>query len=110
GSEVANQKNNSMTKILQLPHLVQHHGMAQMDVWRSGIQPQLDAQRRAAGMAAGQLGCELGFNQKFVAAPFGYAQMLLYFRGNWCFSGRHNGALSGDIQKNARKIRLNTLA
>jgi hypothetical protein len=46
--EIADQENHVVAQILQLTHLVQYDGMAQMQVWRSRIQAQLDAQRLAA--------------------------------------------------------------
>ncbi len=64
-----------MPHVLQLAHLVQHHRVAQVDVGRGGVQPQLDAQRHAGGAAAGQLADELGFDQEFVAATLGYTQI-----------------------------------
>ena len=43
-----------MAQVLQLPHLVEHHGVANMDVGCSRIQPQLHAQRLARGLRTRQ--------------------------------------------------------
>ncbi|KAG1255283.1 hypothetical protein G6F68_010450 [Rhizopus microsporus] len=64
-----------MAKVLQLAHLVQHHGVAQMDIRRGGIQPQLDAQGHAGGAALGQLAGEFGLDQQLVEAENGYTQI-----------------------------------
>jgi hypothetical protein len=36
-------------QVLQLAQLVQHHGVAEVDVGRRRVQPELDAQRLAGG-------------------------------------------------------------
>ena len=50
GGEVTDQKDHLMPQVLQLAHFVEHHGVTDMDVRRSGVKAQFDAQRRAAGM------------------------------------------------------------
>ncbi|MNI26967.1 hypothetical protein D3C73_806880 [compost metagenome] len=89
GREIANQEDDVVPQVLQLAHLVQHHRMAQVDVRRGGVQPQLDAQRHASRAALGQLASELGLNQQFVAAALGYTQIGFDFRRNRGFRGRH---------------------
>ncbi len=76
GGEVADQEDHRMAEILQLAHLVQHHRVAQVNVGRGGIQAELDAQGRAGGAAAGQLGGEFGDDEQFVATPLGHAQIF----------------------------------
>ncbi|KAG1531498.1 hypothetical protein G6F50_016662 [Rhizopus delemar] len=73
--EVADQEDDLVAEVLQLAHLVQHHGVAQMDIRRGGIQPQLDAQGHAGGAALGQLAGEFGLDQQLVAAALGYTQI-----------------------------------
>jgi hypothetical protein len=53
--EVADQEDHLVAQVLQLAHLVQHHRVADVDVGRRGVQPQLDAQRLAGGFGARQL-------------------------------------------------------
>src|SRR2546427_865085 len=50
GGEVADQEDHLVAQVLQLAHLVEHHGVAQMDVGRRRVQAQLDAQRHAGGL------------------------------------------------------------
>jgi len=66
--EVADQKDHLMPQVLQLAHLVQHHGVTQVDVGRRRVQPQLDAQRLAGGFGAGQLLQPVLLRQQFVAS------------------------------------------
>jgi hypothetical protein len=70
-----------MAEILQLAHLVQHHGMAQVQVGRGRVQAQLDAQRLAALFGARELLREFAFDQQFVDAASGDRQRLLDFVG-----------------------------
>ena len=53
--EVADQEDHRVPQVLQLAHLVQHHGVADVDVGRGRVQAQLDAQRHAGGFGARQL-------------------------------------------------------
>ena len=53
--EVTDQKDHRVAQILQLAHLVEHHGVADVDVRRCRVQPQLDAQRFAGGFRLGEL-------------------------------------------------------
>ena len=55
-----------MAEILQLTHLVQHDRMADVDVGRGRIEPELDAQRLAARGAPRELLCEFVFDQQLV--------------------------------------------
>ena len=45
--EVADQKRDFVTEVLELPHLVDEHGVAEMQVGRGRIEARLDAQRLA---------------------------------------------------------------
>ena len=45
--EVADQENHLMTEILELAHLVEQHGMAEVQIRRGRIEAGLDAQRPA---------------------------------------------------------------
>ncbi len=74
-----------MAQVLQLAHLVEHHGVAQVDVRRGRIQPQLDPQRHAGGAAAGQLAGEFGFDQQFIASALGNTQIDFDFGGDGGF-------------------------
>jgi hypothetical protein len=47
-----------VAQVLQLAHLVEHHRVAQVDVGRGRVQPQLDAQRLAGGSARCSLACQ----------------------------------------------------
>ncbi len=71
-----------------------------MDIGRRRIEPKLDAQRFASGMAARQLLDELGFNQKLAAAALDNAQICFNFRGDGGFGGRH---IYGFIRRNTKK-------
>ena len=44
--EITNQKNHVMAEILQLAHFVEHDGMPEVQIRRSRIESELDAQRR----------------------------------------------------------------
>ena len=50
GGKVADQKNHGMAQVLQLAHLVEHHGVPDMNVGCRWIQAKLDAQRYAGGL------------------------------------------------------------
>ncbi len=56
-----------MPQILQLAHLVQDHGMAEMNIRGRRVQAQLDPQGRALGLRARQLLQPFGLGQQFVA-------------------------------------------
>ena len=76
--EVANQEDHGMPQILQLPHLVQHHGMAQMNIGRGGIQPQLDAQRLAGILRTDELLDPIILRQQFLATAQRHGQRVLH--------------------------------
>jgi hypothetical protein len=61
--EVADQENDTMAEVLQLPHLVEHDRMAEMQVGRCGIEPQLDAQRLTGRFKPLKLADEVLFDQ-----------------------------------------------
>ena len=44
-----------MSLLLKLPHLVEQHRMAQMQIRRSGIEARLDPERRAASKLANEV-------------------------------------------------------
>ncbi len=50
-----------MTEVLQLAHLVEHHGVADVDVGRGRVQAQLDAQWHTGCFRASELGQPVGF-------------------------------------------------
>ena len=58
-----------MPEVLQLPHLVEHHRVPQVQVGRSWVHAKLDAQGRARGLALLQLAQPIGLRQQFLAAP-----------------------------------------
>jgi hypothetical protein len=66
--EIADQEDHGVPEVLQLAHLVQHHRMAQVQVGRRRIQPQLDPQGDAGLLAARQLAQPFLFDQQFVTA------------------------------------------
>ena len=53
-----------MAELLELPHLVQQHGVAEMQVRRGGIEAGLDQQR----LAAPQLPDQVGFGEDLLGA------------------------------------------
>ena len=57
-----------MAQILQLAHLVEHHGVADMDVRRRRVQAELDAQRHAGGLGARQFAQPVVLRNQFLAA------------------------------------------
>jgi hypothetical protein len=65
-----------MSQVLQLAHLVQHDGVADVDVGRRGVQPELDPQGLALGFGARELGRPLVFRQQFLSAAAGDRQRL----------------------------------
>ena len=74
--EVANQEDDLVPEVLQLAHLVEHHGVAEVDVGRRGVEAELDAQRHAGGGRAGELLGPLGLGQQFFHAPARDGQRL----------------------------------
>ena len=53
--EVADQEDHRVPEVLQLPHLVEHHGVAEVDVGRGRVEAELDAQRPGRRFGARQL-------------------------------------------------------
>ena len=76
GGEVADQENHLVAQVLQLAHLVQHNGVAKVQVGCGRIQAQFDAQRYAALFGARQFLGELTFNQQLVDTAFGDGEGL----------------------------------
>jgi len=91
--EVADEKDHGMPKVLQLAHLVQHHRVADMDVRRRGVEAELDAQRLAGGLGAGQLLQPFIFGQQVFAAAAADAHRLADAVGDRVGRGRlgHGG-------------------
>ena len=58
-----------MAQILQLAQLVQHDGVAEVDVGRGRVEAELDPQWHAGCFRARQLGQPLVLGQQFAAAP-----------------------------------------
>ena len=54
-----------MAQVLQLAHLVEHHGVADVDIRGGGVQAQLDAQRHTSGFGAGQLALPFVLRKQF---------------------------------------------
>ena len=67
-----------MAQILQLAQLVQHHGMAQVQVGGGRVQAQLDAQGSAGLFRTDQLLYKFAFDQQFVDTPLGDGERFLY--------------------------------
>ncbi len=75
-----------MPQVLHLPHLVQHDGVADVDVRRGRVEPELDPQRLAGRPGALQLGGDFGFDQEFVRAAFEYLELVFDVDGH-CGTG-----------------------
>jgi hypothetical protein len=73
-----------MAEILQLPHLVEHHGMSKMDVRGRWIQAELDPQRLAGRLGALQLLHPLFLGQQFVDPAKGDFKGSSYTIGEIC--------------------------
>ena len=58
-----------MSQVLELPHLVQHHRVADVDVGRGGVQTQLDAQRHAVLLRTCQLLLPFSLRDQFFGPP-----------------------------------------
>jgi hypothetical protein len=71
-----------MPQVLQLAHLVEHHGVADVDVRSRGVEPQLDAQRRACGLGAGQLAQPVGLRDQLFASAAGDGHGLQHTVGD----------------------------
>jgi hypothetical protein len=72
--EVADQEDDGMAQILQLAHLVEHHGVPDVDVGCGRVQAQLDAQRNAGGLGTGQLAHPVAFGNQLFAATQSHRQ------------------------------------
>ena len=62
----------------KLAQLVQHHGMAEVQVRGGRVGAELDAQRFAAFLGAGQLLCKFAFDQQFVDTALGDRKRFLH--------------------------------
>ena len=82
GREVTDQKDYLMAQILQLAHLVEHHGVTQVDVGGRGVQTQLDAQRHTRGLGLGQLLDPFIFGQQFIDPTKSDFQRLVHSVGH----------------------------
>jgi len=85
-----------VAQILQLAHFVQHHGVADMDVRRRGVQAQLDAQRLAGRLGAREFLDPLIPGQQFFDTAQRNFQRLSYtIRDRDCCNSRliHKGFL-----------------
>jgi len=100
GGEVADQEDHLVAQVLQLAHLVEHHGVAQMDVGRRRVQAQLDAQRHAGGLGTGQLLHPVRLGQQLIHAAQGGFKRLAYTVGDRvCCNSRliHKGFSPGRV-------------
>ncbi len=61
-------KMTGMPEILQLAHLVEHHGVPKMQVGGRWVQSEFDAQRLAGGFGPCELAHEVLFDKQFVAS------------------------------------------
>src|SRR5437764_8107807 len=61
GGEIADQENHRVPEILKVLQLAEQHGMAKMQVGRSGIKAGINAQRLAGGARLFQTLAQLGF-------------------------------------------------
>ena len=55
-------------RVMQLAHLAQHHRVAEVNVGRGRVQAELDAQRNAGGLGAGEFGDPVRLGQELFAA------------------------------------------
>ena len=90
--EASNQKNDAVPEILKVLHLAKHYRVTQMQIWRGGVEANLDRQR---------LSGFLGF-LKSVPQVFGCDDLsrTLYKIGQ-LFIDRHSGAKHGGIIREA---------
>ncbi len=63
--EVTDQENDLVPEILKLPHLVEQHGVPEMQVWCGGVKARFDAQRTPGGEASREI---LAFDDLFRTA------------------------------------------
>jgi len=66
--EVADQEDHRVPEVLQLTHLVQHDRVAQVQVRRRGVEPELDPQRLPGPLGPDELAKEVLLDQQLVAA------------------------------------------
>ncbi len=78
-----------MSALLELPHLVQQHGVSQVQVGRGGIESGLDAQRTLLR----QLADEFCLGQDFVGA----ALVLGQLRGQLLVNFHHGSHYTGNV-------------
>ena len=85
-----------MTKVLQLPHLVEDNGVSQMEVWRSRVKAQLDTQRGSGLFGTGEFLRKFRFDDQFIATTFRYGKCLFDRIGQRQFfcRRRHRGIFS----------------
>jgi hypothetical protein len=89
-----------MAQVLQLAHLVEHHGVAQVNVGRGRVQAQLDAQRHAGGFGPGQLLDPLVLGQQLIDSAQSDFQRLVHSvgHGKTCNSRLiHKGFSAGEV-------------
>ena len=89
-----------MAQVLQLAHLVQDHGVAEVQVGRGRVQAQLDAQWLAALLGARQLLREFAFDEQLIDAALGDGQRFLHLvgegqAGRSCLGSGGGGGLVG---------------
>jgi hypothetical protein len=88
GGEVADQEDHLVPQVLQLAHLVEHHRVADVDVGRRGVQPQLDAQRLARGLGALPVSSPIRPGQQFFHAAQRDFKRPGHALGQWCVFSR----------------------
>jgi hypothetical protein len=66
-----------MPQILELPELIEHHGVPKMQVRCGGVKAQFDPQRLARRLAALQLGLEFLQYEQLVCTPKGNRERML---------------------------------
>jgi hypothetical protein len=96
--EIADQEDHRVPEVLQLAHLVQHDRVADVDVGRGRVEPELDAQRLAGGRAARELLRELFLDQQFVDTALRDGERVADFVGD-----RKTGLELGSVLIGARK-------
>ncbi len=71
--EIADQERDVVPELLELPHLVEQHGVAEMQIRRGGIETRLDMQR----FPALQFFDQLTFGEHFLRAALELGQLFV---------------------------------
>ena len=81
--EVANQKDDGVAEILKMLELAQQHGVAEMEIGRSGIKAGFHSQRLAGSERFFQLGAKLGLFHDFRGALLDVGELFVDGSERW---------------------------